>query len=46
MAGDDILPNIEQHPYPRDAQRIYTGRLVARFLMSFCNDAAIFGGVA
>ena len=42
LTDDDILPNTEQHPYPMNPLLIYTGRLVAKFLMSFDNEKAIF----
>ncbi|KAM5351295.1 hypothetical protein ACJ41O_004018 [Fusarium nematophilum] len=43
LAADDLLPNNEHHPFPMDTQSLYAGRLVARFLMSFMDDKAIFG---
>lgn len=42
--GDDaILLNREQHPFPMDTSFLYTGRLIAKFLLSFMNENAIFG---
>ena len=35
LTADFTLPNEEQHPYPRDVAYNYTGRLVAKFLLSF-----------
>ncbi|KAF7544713.1 hypothetical protein G7Z17_g9740 [Cylindrodendrum hubeiense] len=47
LSEDNILPNRgEQHPYPRDPQPMYNGRLVARFLMSFRDDKVIWGDSA
>ncbi|KAF4979479.1 hypothetical protein FZEAL_4338 [Fusarium zealandicum] len=43
LADNDILPNRSHHPFPMDPQTLYTGRLVAKFLMSFTNDKVIFG---
>lgn len=44
----DPLPQTEheKHSYPRDPQLYYTGRLVARFLMSFTDDKVIWGDSA
>lgn len=39
---DPILPNQEHHPYPRDVSLNYTGRLVAKFLLSFTDEKYIF----
>lgn len=44
LADDDILLNREQHPFPMDISVLYTGRLVSKFLLSFTNEHAIFGG--
>jgi hypothetical protein len=42
--GDDaILLNSEEHPFPMDMSYLYTGRLIAKFLLSFMNENAIFG---
>ncbi|KAI9166657.1 hypothetical protein HJFPF1_02769 [Paramyrothecium foliicola] len=42
--GDDaILLNREEHPFPVDTSVLYTGRLIAKFLLSFMNENAIFG---
>ncbi|RGP67805.1 hypothetical protein FLONG3_8424 [Fusarium longipes] len=43
LAANDWLNNNASHPFPMDPQTLYTGRLVARFLMSFQDDRAIFG---
>jgi len=40
---DPILGNIEAHPFPRDTTFNYTGRLTAKFLLSFQNEHYIFG---
>ncbi|KAK4232039.1 hypothetical protein QBC38DRAFT_143604 [Podospora fimiseda] len=48
LTADPILPNVDEHPYPRDVSYNYTGRLVAKFLLSFQNEKYIldagFGG--
>lgn len=43
LAANDILPNSSSHPFPMSPETLYTGRLVAKFLMSFTDDKAIFG---
>ncbi|KAK0722960.1 hypothetical protein B0T26DRAFT_704804 [Lasiosphaeria miniovina] len=43
LTADPILPNEEEHPYPRDVAFNYTGRLVAKFLLSFTDETYIFG---
>ncbi|GKT73512.1 hypothetical protein ColTof4_05935 [Colletotrichum tofieldiae] len=44
LTMDPILPsNGEQHPFPRDVSVNYTGRLVAKFLLSFLDEKHIFG---
>jgi hypothetical protein len=43
LCADPILPNQEDHPYPRDIAYNYTGRLVAKFLLSFTDEKYIFG---
>ncbi|KAL3588546.1 hypothetical protein FPOAC2_10703 [Fusarium poae] len=43
LAANDWLNNNASHPFPMDPQTLYTGRLVARFLVSFQDDRAIFG---
>ncbi|KAK4151247.1 hypothetical protein C8A00DRAFT_36106 [Chaetomidium leptoderma] len=42
LTADPILPNIEDHPYPRNVAHNYTGRLVAKFLLSFTDEKYIF----
>lgn len=44
LCMDPILPNQEQenHPFPRDIAYNYTGRLVAKFLLSFTDEKYIF----
>ncbi|EAQ91305.1 hypothetical protein CHGG_03240 [Chaetomium globosum CBS 148.51] len=44
LTADPILPNIEDHPYPRNVAYNYTGRLVAKFLLSFTDEKYIFDG--
>jgi len=39
---DPMLPNHEEHSYPRDVAMDYTGRLVAKFLLSFTDEKYIF----
>ncbi|KAL2752617.1 hypothetical protein ACRALDRAFT_1077808 [Sodiomyces alcalophilus JCM 7366] len=41
-----ILTEPEDHPYPRDVSQDYTGRLIARFLLSFTDPNYIFHNVA
>ncbi|KAK4650296.1 hypothetical protein QC762_706170 [Podospora pseudocomata] len=43
LTADPILPNVEEHPYPRDVGFNYTGRLVAKFLLSFQQEKYIIG---
>lgn len=44
LSMDPILPsNGEQHPFPRDVSVNYTGRLLAKFLLSFLDEKYIFG---
>jgi hypothetical protein len=42
LTADPILPNTEDHPYPRNVSYNYTGRLVAKFLLSFTDEKYIF----
>ncbi|KAI1771308.1 hypothetical protein F4818DRAFT_445330 [Hypoxylon cercidicola] len=44
LVADPILPNQEGHPFPRDVSLNYTGRLVARFLLSFTDERYLFDG--
>ncbi|RYP92268.1 hypothetical protein DL770_001581 [Monosporascus sp. CRB-9-2] len=44
LVADQILPNEETHPYPRDVSLNYTGRLLARFLLSFTDEKYLFDG--
>ncbi|KAL2200998.1 hypothetical protein P885DRAFT_26071 [Corynascus similis CBS 632.67] len=44
LTADPILPNMEDHPYPRNVAYNYTGRLVAKFLLSFTDERYIFDG--
>ncbi|TDZ61610.1 hypothetical protein CTRI78_v004228 [Colletotrichum trifolii] len=43
LATDPILDNDEEHPFPRDVAVNYTGRMVAKFLLSFEDEKYIFG---
>ncbi|KAL7798266.1 hypothetical protein V8C37DRAFT_369302 [Trichoderma ceciliae] len=42
LADDELLLHKEEHPYPKDTSFLYTGRLVAKFLLSFTNESVIF----
>jgi hypothetical protein len=42
LADDELLLHREEHPYPVDTSFLYTGRLVAKFLLSFTNESVIF----
>ncbi|ETS80591.1 hypothetical protein PFICI_08120 [Pestalotiopsis fici W106-1] len=44
LVADPILPNEGTHTFPRDASLNYTGRLLARFLLSFLDDRYLFDG--
>lgn len=44
LVADPILPNQESHPFPRDISLNYTGRLVARFMLSFLDEKYLFDG--
>ncbi|KAI1505440.1 hypothetical protein F5X99DRAFT_367997 [Biscogniauxia marginata] len=44
LVADPILPDRETHPYPRDVSLNYTGRLLARFLLSFTDEKYLFDG--
>ncbi|KAI1769101.1 hypothetical protein GGR53DRAFT_461890 [Hypoxylon sp. FL1150] len=44
LVADPILPNQEGHPFPRDVSLNYTGRLIARFLLSFTDERYLFDG--
>ncbi|KAH8203352.1 hypothetical protein TruAng_002447 [Truncatella angustata] len=44
LVADPILPNEGTHPFPRDVSLNYTGRLLARFLLSFEDDRYLFDG--
>ncbi|KAK3692621.1 hypothetical protein B0T22DRAFT_19934 [Podospora appendiculata] len=43
LTADPILPNDEDHPFPRDTSLNYNGRLVSKFLLSFTDERYIFG---
>ncbi|KAI1810979.1 hypothetical protein GGS20DRAFT_142303 [Poronia punctata] len=42
LAAGPILSQAEAHPYPRDVTLDYTGRLLARFLLSFTDEKHLF----
>ncbi|KAH0490566.1 hypothetical protein TgHK011_002028 [Trichoderma gracile] len=42
LADDELLLHREEHPYPVDTSFLYTGRLVAKFLLSFTDESVIF----
>jgi hypothetical protein len=44
LSDDGLVISREEHPFPRDPSLVYTGRLLAKFLLSFTNENAIFGG--
>ncbi|KAI1173291.1 hypothetical protein F4777DRAFT_600761 [Nemania sp. FL0916] len=44
LTADPILSQAEAHPYPRDITLDYTGRLLARFLLSFTDERYLFDG--
>ncbi|CAJ2506099.1 Uu.00g002290.m01.CDS01 [Anthostomella pinea] len=44
LVADPILTAQETHPYPRDVTMDYTGRLLARFLLSFTDERYLFDG--
>jgi hypothetical protein len=44
LSADPILPNQENHPFPRDVSFNYTGRLLSRFLLSFLDEKYLFDG--
>ncbi|KAK5989979.1 hypothetical protein PT974_08242 [Cladobotryum mycophilum] len=43
LADDEMILHREEHPFPMDTSFLYTGRLVAKFLLSFTNENIIFG---
>ncbi|KAM0273420.1 hypothetical protein ACHAPA_001573 [Fusarium lateritium] len=43
LAANELLTNNASHPFPMNPETLYTGRLVAKFLMSFQDDRATFG---
>lgn len=43
LSNDAILNDTDEHPYPKNATFLYTGRLVAKFLLSFTDEKYIFG---
>lgn len=43
LSDDNILLNRDANPAPIDASFLYTGRLVAKFLLSFTDEQVIFG---
>ena len=45
LAMENILPNTEADPFPRDTAINYTGKLSSRFLLSFLDEKRIWEGV-
>jgi hypothetical protein len=43
LAMDPIMNNMEHHPFPRVVDVNYTGRMTAKFLLSFVDETYIFG---
>lgn len=43
LCADPVLPNLDENLYPHGTTYNYTGRLVAKFLLSFTNEKYIFG---
>ncbi|KAG5945240.1 hypothetical protein E4U53_006745 [Claviceps sorghi] len=44
LADDELILHRREHAYPIESSFLYTGRLVTKFLLSFTNENAIFGG--
>lgn len=44
LADDEIILNRGESTHPIDSSFLYTGRLVAKFLLSFTDENVIFGG--
>jgi hypothetical protein len=44
LVGEPIDADGGGHPYPRDVSVDYTGRLLARFLLSFTDEKYLFDG--
>ncbi|GAO13112.1 hypothetical protein UVI_02024710 [Ustilaginoidea virens] len=44
LSDDDVIVSRGESKQPIDSSVIYTGRLVAKFLLSFTNENATFGG--
>jgi hypothetical protein len=43
LSDDNLVISREEHPFPKDPSLVYTGRLLAKFLLSFTDENAIFG---
>ncbi|KFA70018.1 hypothetical protein S40285_02077 [Stachybotrys chlorohalonatus IBT 40285] len=43
LADDALLLGRDERSFPTDTSYLYTGRLIAKFLLSFMNESAIFG---
>lgn len=44
LADDEIILHEDEHVRPIESSFLYTGRLVAKFLLSFTSEEFIFGG--
>jgi len=44
LVADPILPNEGTHPFPMNVSLNYTGRLIAKFLLSFIEERYLFDG--
>ncbi|KAG6105923.1 hypothetical protein E4U31_001130 [Claviceps sp. LM219 group G6] len=44
LADDEIILHEDEHARPIESSFLYTGRLVAKFLLSFTSEEFIFGG--
>ncbi|KAG5982521.1 hypothetical protein E4U55_001771 [Claviceps digitariae] len=44
LAHDESILHRHEHAHPIESSVLYTGRLVAKFLLSFMNEDIIFGG--
>lgn len=44
LADDEIILSRGESTHPIDSSFLYTGRLVAKFLLSFTDENVIFGG--
>jgi hypothetical protein len=44
LTADPVIPKNEDQPYPTHLAYNYTGRLLAKFLLSFTDEKYIFDG--